>query len=114
MRTEPKWRPYAHVSVCPSNMVMRPLLEPAFPSWECGFFFACSGTLLLIPVEHLGTSQAANRGFHPERTVRLHASGKWISTIGRSRSVKKAKRVDKDWCFDGSEGDATEKANSKA
>jgi hypothetical protein len=52
--------------------------------------------------------------FHRKRSVRLHASGKWICTIGRVWSVKKSKLIDKDWYFDGTEADATENANVKA
>jgi hypothetical protein len=59
-------------------------------------------------------SQARKPRFHRSRSVRLHASGKWICTIGRVWSVRKAKLLDKDWYFEGSEGDAVEKANAKA
>jgi hypothetical protein len=59
-------------------------------------------------------SRTVERRFHLDRSVRLHASGKWICTIGRVWSVKKAKFVDKDWYFGGTEGDAVEKANAKA
>ena len=54
------------------------------------------------------------RRFHHDRKVRLHASGRWICTIGRVWSVRKGKLVDKDWYFSGSEADAIEKANTKA
>jgi hypothetical protein len=58
--------------------------------------------------------ETVERRFHRDRSVRLNAGGKWICTIGRVWSVKKAKLVDKDWYFDGTEGDAIEKANTKA
>ena len=59
-------------------------------------------------------SKTVERRFHRDRSVRLHASGKWICTIGRVWSAKKSKLVDKDWYFEGTEGDAIEKANAKA
>jgi integrase len=59
-------------------------------------------------------SETIERRFHRDRSVRLHASGKWICTIGRVWSLKKAKLTDKDWYFGGTEADAVEKANIKA
>jgi integrase len=54
------------------------------------------------------------RRFHRSRNVRLHASGKWVVTIGRVLSPKTGKLVDRDWYFAGSEAEAVEKANAKA
>jgi integrase len=54
------------------------------------------------------------RRFHRTRNVRLHASGNWVVTIGRTLSPKTKSLVDKDWYFAGSQAEATDKANAKA
>jgi integrase len=104
--------------------ILPPLLEPSFSARRRGFFFVYSGMHFLIPVYNRSmsssqkydeaTGRPVKRRFQRDRSVRLHASGRWICTIGRVWSTKKAKLIDKDWYFNGTQADAVAGANARA